>query len=148
MYKQEQEQGGAQGPRISSQEEGILVRWVGQAGINIEKIKDKAEGQAMEQMRTNMSEISGLSLTGDEMVVDVFSEIISAQIDKSMTQNVFLRENKAKVFTVVFFLIVFSFASIVRIVSGLCTRFIFMLLREFKIVRVTKTKRDAEVIVL
>jgi len=147
VYKQERNR--AQDSRFSNQEEGALVRWVGQTGgIDIEQIKDEAEDQVIEQMRTNMSEMTGRSLNGGEMVVDIFSEIISAQIDKVMTQNIFLRENKVIVFTVVFFLIIFSLAPIVRIVSVLCARFVFMLLREFKIVRVTKTKRDAEVIVL
>ena len=99
-------------------------------------------------MRANMSEMVGHSLDGSEIVVNIFSEIISAQINKVMTQNVFLRENKAVIFTIVFFVIILSLASIVRIVSGACTRFIFMLLREFKIVRVAKIKRDAEVIIL
>ena len=148
VYKQEQIQDNAQNPHINDDEKGMLVRWVGQTGLNIDKIKDNANTQVLEQMRTNMSEMVGHGLNGSEMVVDIFSEIISTQVNKIMTQNVFLHENKVAVFTIVFFLIIFSLASIVRIISGLCTRFIFMLLREFKIVRVAKTKRDAEVIVL
>ena len=149
VYKPAQIQEDAESSRSNIQETGMLVRWVGQAsGINIKKIKAKANNLIIGQMRISMSEISNHNLDGSEMIVDIFSEILSTQINNIMTQNTFLRENKAKVFTIVFFLIIFSLAWIVRIVSIFFTRFIFMLFREFKIVHIAKTKRDAEVIVL
>ncbi len=142
VYEQEQ----VQGPQISEENEGMVVRWASQAGVDIEKIEDTVENQASEQMLVNISEMTGRDIAGDELITDVFAEIISTQINNIIEKNEFLRKNKVNIFTFGFFLIIFSLASIVRIITGWCTRFVFMLLRESKIVRVEKTKRDAEVI--
>jgi len=144
VYAQDQKQG----PQISSEDEGLMVRFADQVGANVMELEQAAENQVLEQMRTNVSDMINRDVAGDELIADVFSEIISTQIDNAMTHNAFLRQNKAIIFAVMFFLIIFSLASIVRILVGLVTRFVFMLLREFKIVRVTKTKRDAEVIMI
>ncbi len=147
VYKQNQIQDNIQYTHTNNYEKNMLVRWVGQTGLNVEKIKNNTNDQILKQMRTNMSGMVGYNLNGDEKVVNIFAEIISVQANRIMMQNVFLRENRIAIFTVVFFLVVFSLASVIRIISGFCTRFIFMLLREFKIIHVTKIKRDAEVIV-
>ena len=142
VYTQEE----VQSPQFSDENEGMLLRWAGQAGITVDSIEKQVNNQALEQMRTNVSEMIGRDIGGGEMITDVFAEIISTQIDRAMMNNSFLRENKVIIFTVIFAIIVLSLMPIVRIFSGFCVRFVFMLLREFKIVRVTKTKRDAEVI--
>ncbi|MEA3323190.1 MAG: hypothetical protein U9Q12_03115 [Patescibacteria group bacterium] len=149
-YAQEEEQG----PKISSDDEGLIVRWADKISVdvdniaNIESIEEEAENVAFGQMRANISNMIGREVRGDELMSDVLSEIISVQVDNAMTQNVFLSKYKTMIFTALFFLIVFSLASIVRIMTGWSTRFVFMLLREFKIIHVEKIQRDAEVIVL
>lgn len=146
-YAQEEEQSS----KISSEDDGLIVRWASKISAdidNIESIEEIAENVALGQMRANVSNMIGHEVHGDELMSDVLSEIISVQIDNAMTQNVFLNKYKTMIFTALFFLIVFSLASIVRIMTGWSTRFVFMLLREFKVVRVEKIQRDAEVIVL
>ncbi len=144
VYKQKE----AQGPQFSTEDEGIVVRLANQSGVNIETIEQNVENQASEQLFNSISEIIGRDVTGKELATDVFSEIISIKIDDTMTKNEFLRKNKATIFTIVFFLIIFSLASIVKIITGLITKFTFLILRESKIIKVSNTKRDAEVIIL
>ncbi|XLQ20274.1 MAG: hypothetical protein ACKUBY_00650 [Candidatus Moraniibacteriota bacterium] len=138
----------AQGPRVKDEDREMLVRLAGSTGIEIETLQVDAQETTLNAMRENISEIVGREINGSEMVSDVMGEIISAQIESVVNENVFLKEYKSEIFAVVFFIIIFSLAAIIRFITVLTTRFIFMLFREFKIVKVIKTQRDAEVIVL
>jgi hypothetical protein len=134
------------GPRIPVEDEGLIIRWADEMGVDLEKVEEDTEDMVVEQMRINLASILERDLTGGEQMADVFSEIISAQINKIMAQNEVLRNNQAEIFGIIFFLVIFSLASVIRIMSNLLARFIFMTLRESKIVRVSRIQRDAEVI--
>jgi hypothetical protein len=137
------------GPQIDPADKDIMVRLADQVGVmGANTVVQDVKKQAAQQMLTSISELIGREVAGQEIASDVASEIVSVKIDELMTKNEFLRKNRATIFTVFFFLIIFSLASIVKIGTGLTTRFIFMILREFNVIKVTKTKRDAEVIML
>ncbi len=134
--------------QISDEGKGMIERWASEVGVDIEKVQEDAQEQAIAQMRANMSEMVGRDVSGTEPVTDVFSEMISTYINRTMMHNTFLRENKTTIFTLGFFLIIFSLASLVRLFATWGACLVFALLRESKIIRVAHTKRDAEVIVL
>ncbi|PID51984.1 MAG: hypothetical protein CR972_04275 [Candidatus Moraniibacteriota bacterium] len=131
---------------IPVESEGMIVRWANNAGMDLEKIEDNAQEMVVEQMRTNLSEVLGYELTGKEEMIEVFSEIIENQVNTIMTQNEILRTYKAEIFSALFFLILFSFASVIRVLSNFLARFIFMILRETKIIKIANVQRDVEVI--
>jgi len=129
--------------------DNMLVRWMDKTKVGaLQKAKDLAQEGIKEQMRANLSKTLGREVTDSELISRVFAEIISTRVNYTMENNAFLRKNKEIIFTFVFFTIAYSLASLVRICTTAMSRFVFMLMREFKIVRVAKTKRDAEVIVL
>ena len=134
------------GPVVPIEGEGLIVRWANNAGIELEKIEDDAQEIAVAQMRENLATVLERELIGEEQMVEVFSEIIESQVNKIMAQNDILREYKAEIFGIVFFLVIFSLSSIVRVLSSLLARFLFFFMREAKIIKITTIQRDAEVI--
>ncbi len=134
----------------STEDLGMLVRLAEQTGMNnnIKDIENAAQDELMIQMHENLATMLGRDVSGDELISGIFSEMITKQIDTAIQKNAFLNKYKTWIFTVFFFLFVFSLASIVRIFVGWGTRFTFMLMREFRIIRVGKIQRDAEVIIL
>jgi hypothetical protein len=135
-----------QGPIVAQEDTGLIIRWANNAGIDLEKIEDDAQGVAIAQMRDNLGSILDRDLTGEEQMVDIFAAIIERQINTIMEQNELLRNYNAEIFSVMLFLILFSLASILRILASWLARFMFFLLRELKIVHVVRIQRDAEVI--
>lgn len=135
-----------QSPHVPVENEGMIIRWAGNMGIALEKVQESAEDQAVAQLRDNLASMIDHEITGNEMVSDIFAQIIEIQVNNAMTQNQILRDNRVAIFTIMFFLVIFSFASIVRIVSNWLARFIFMFLREFKVIHVSKMQREAEII--
>lgn len=144
MYTQEK----TESVQIPSEDEGMVVRWAANMGIDLEKITDNAEELAVEQMRGNIASILSRDVLGTEKMSDVFSELIEHQINTTMKQNSFLRENQSEIYGLSVFLLLFSIAPIIRIFSNGLARFIFMILREFKIIHIVTVSRDAEVIEL
>lgn len=135
-----------EGPQIPVEDEGMIVRWASSMGIDLEQVEEDAEEQVVAQMRNNIASMLGREIRSDELVTDIFSEIIELQVNNAMEQNQILQDNRAGIFTSVFFVVVFSLASIVRILSNWLARFLFMLLREFKVIRIEKIQREAEVV--
>ncbi len=128
-------------------DDGMLVRWAGQiTGATLEQIKKSAEDQAIIQMRSNMSEILGSTLQGNELISQVVSDLIDIQVNRIITGNTMLRDYQIEIFGSTFFIVLLSIAPIVRISSGFFARILFMFLREFKIIRITKMQSESEVI--
>ncbi|MEN8252594.1 MAG: hypothetical protein ABFQ53_03375 [Patescibacteria group bacterium] len=146
MMEKNKEAGTMHGPEAPSQNDEMLLRWANQAGVDIKKIEEEAEENTSDQVLANISEMTGREVGSQELVSDVFSEIISSSVNKNIQKNAYLRENKENIFTVIFFLIIFSLSPIVRFFAVFFAQFVFMLLRELRIVRVTRTPRDAEVV--
>lgn len=149
IIQKHETQSAVQGPQIPSENEGLIVRWAGQVtGMSEEQIKKSAQDQALVQMRANMSELLGREISGDEMISDVLADLVEMQVNQLMTKNTVLREHQMEIFAITFFIVLISIAPIIRIFVNIVTRVLFFILRELKVVRITNTQRDAEVIIL
>ncbi|MFA5986182.1 MAG: hypothetical protein WC819_02435 [Parcubacteria group bacterium] len=133
---------------VSVEDQGMIVRWAGSMGIAIEKVQNNIEAQAIEDIKSGISEKIGREVRGDELASCVISELISMQLQHLIMSNDFLFDHRAEFFTAIFFLIVLSLATIGKFFAVIFSRFGFMLLREFKFINIVKSQRDAEMIAL
>lgn len=133
---------------IPTEADGMILRWAGNAGIQVESVRRQAETEAVTQIRSDLSELIGREIRGDELAATVMSEIISLQLNNIIAQNRLLQQYQAEIFAGVVFLILLSLGSVARVAITWIVQFLFMLLREYKVIRVTRSQREAEVIAL
>ena len=128
--------------------EGMIVRWAGSMGVVIEDVQNNIEMQAVESMKDGIAEKIGHDVHGSEPAAKILSEVIAVHIQNMVVKNSFLHEHQALFFAGLFFVMLLSLASIGKFIAVLLARIGFSVLKEMKLIRITTSQRDAEVIAL
>ncbi len=141
IYTQKQQE-----TATASEDARVITRLVSKVGVNIEKMQEDAQQIAVKEMRSRLALFANRELTGEEHIIDVFSSVVDVQIRTLMKSNAFIREYKAEIFSLVLFVVLISLMSVIRIISNVLACFIFFILRQTHIIKITYVQRDVEII--
>lgn len=131
----------------------ILEKELDEKNIEVDKVQiEKAiatdQEKILTEQRKSFSQIAGTSLTGQEKIADVFSEMINNKINKFFSTS--LEEDRLPflpfVASFILFLTTISLGSLLGSICGYLTAFIFWILRKNNLVQISKVMVEMEVV--
>ncbi|HRY82927.1 MAG TPA: hypothetical protein P5232_04505 [Candidatus Moranbacteria bacterium] len=128
--------------------QGLNEKNTGVSKEQMKKMLEADQGKIIEQERESLSQITGMKLTGQEKISDVFSEMINGKINEFFSTS-FKADNLPFlpfIASFILFLTVASLGSFLGSIVGYFVAFIFWILRKAELVKVSKVMTEVEVV--
>jgi hypothetical protein len=126
-------------------------KYLNSAGINNEQITqiiNSNQDKILEEERKNFSQMAGMTLSGNEKISDVFSEMINNRINDLFSPS--LQGDNLPFLPLlaafILFLTVASLGSVIGSLAGYFLAFVFWLMRKMDLVKISKTTVEMEII--
>jgi len=114
----------------------------------MDRIVQNSQDRIIEEERKNLSQMAGMTLTGDEKISDVFSEMVNQKINTFFAPS--LQPGSQPILpwlaSIILFLTVASLGSLLSSLVGYLIAFIFWLMRKTSLVNISKVQVEMEVI--